>query len=55
MDNLQTLIKNYLEYCHTQKGLDKKTLKAYQIDLRQFSDYISISEKGNIALYHVYQ
>ena len=49
MDNLQTLIKNYLEYCHTQKGLDKKTLKAYQIDLRQFSDYISISNTNQVT------
>lgn len=41
MDNLQTHIKNYLEYCSTQKCLDKKTLKAYRIDLRQFSEQIS--------------
>lgn len=38
MSNLQTHTSNYLEYCRCQKRLDKKTLKAYQIDLRQFSD-----------------
>ncbi len=37
MNNLQTHIKNYLEYCEYQKRLDEKTLKAYRIDLNQFS------------------
>lgn len=44
MTNLQTLIKNYLEYCNTQKCLDEKTLKAYKIDLNQFSKFTSISD-----------
>ncbi len=38
MNTVETCIKNYLEYCYSQKCLDEKTLKAYQIDLRQFSD-----------------
>lgn len=38
MDNTKTYINNYLEYCNSQKCLDKKTLKAYRIDLRQFSE-----------------
>ena len=37
MDTVNTCIKNYLEYCSAQKRLDEKTLKAYRIDLRQFS------------------
>lgn len=37
MDNLLLLIENYMEYCSSQKRLDKKTLKAYSIDLRQFT------------------
>lgn len=37
MNNLETLIKNYLDFCAYQKRLDKKTLKAYRIDLTQFS------------------
>lgn len=41
MDNLQMYIENYLEYCSSQKCLDEKTLKAYQIDLRQFTEHIS--------------
>lgn len=44
MNNLQTHIKHYLEYCATQKCLDEKTLKAYRIDLRQFSEQISVTE-----------
>ncbi len=43
MTNLQIHIKNYLEYCSTQKRLDGKTLKAYRIDLRQFSEQISVT------------
>lgn len=36
MENLQTLIDRYLEFCRLQKRLDAKTLKAYGIDLKQF-------------------
>lgn len=38
MGDIKTYIKNYLEYCDLQKCLDEKTLKAYRIDLRQFSE-----------------
>lgn len=48
MTNLQTLIQNYLEYCGTQKCLDKKTLKAYRIDLRQFSEQTDTTEVTEI-------
>ena len=41
MNNLQTNIKNYLQYCQCQKRLDSKTLKAYRIDLRQFASHVS--------------
>ena len=37
MNNLETHIKNYLDFCAYQKRLDKKTLKAYRIDLTQFN------------------
>lgn len=36
----ETLITNYLEYCAFQKRLDEKTIKAYRIDLAQFTAYI---------------
>ena len=47
MENLKTLIENYLEHCTTQKCLDEKTLKAYRIDLRQFSEQISTKETSD--------
>ncbi len=37
MNNLNNQINNYLEYCQYQKRLDDKSLKAYRIDLGQFS------------------
>ncbi len=49
MTNLPIHIKNYLEYCNTQKRLDVKTLKAYRIDLRQFSEQISIAETTELT------
>lgn len=41
MTNVQTHMKNYLEYCRWQKRLDEKTLKAYQIDLKQFDNWLT--------------
>ena len=36
MNDSQTHMEQYLEYCQYQKRLDTKTLKAYRIDLTQF-------------------
>lgn len=41
MNNLQNIIKVYLEFCQTQKRLDSKTIKAYRIDLKQYCDFVS--------------
>ncbi len=41
MNNLQTQITTYLDYCRYQKRLDEKTLKAYRIDLTQFATKLS--------------
>lgn len=49
MSNLQTHIKNYLDYCLYQKRLDNKTLKAYRIDLKQFSNQISSIDVSDIT------
>ena len=38
MNTTKEYITDYLEYCASQKCLDAKTLKAYHIDLRQFSE-----------------
>lgn len=42
METLQKLKATYLDYCKTQKELNDKTLKAYEIDLRQFLDFIPV-------------
>lgn len=49
MNILQLQQKNYLEYCQSQKRLDSKTLKAYQIDLTQFISQISINNISEIT------
>lgn len=46
MKTLTTHINNYLSFCKTQKCLDAKTIKAYRIDLNQFSTHSKIQ---NIA------
>ena len=43
MHDLQNWISKYLVDCKYQKGLDPKTLKAYRIDLEQFSVFITRS------------
>lgn len=40
MENLENLIAEYLKNCKTIKKLDKKTLKAYRIDLSQFQAFM---------------
>ena len=32
-------ISRFLDYCRFQKGLNEKTIKAYRIDLRQYSEF----------------
>lgn len=39
MQNIDTLICNYLTHCKYEKNLNPKTLKAYEIDLRQFASF----------------
>lgn len=43
MNNLNEYIEEYIEYCKFRKRLDKKTLKAYSIDLKQYADFSSDS------------
>ena len=49
MNHLSLNIENYLLYCATQKRLNPKTLKAYRIDLQQFSKQISTTELTQIT------
>lgn len=65
MNTLQKQLDNYLEFCRFQKRLDSKTLKAYRIDLTQFTYQISVNdvsavtpnilEKYIITLHQTYQ
>ncbi len=41
MINLDKLTNNYLDFCKYQKNLNQKTLKAYRIDLNQFTFFIN--------------
>ena len=41
---LEEKLTTYLEYCEYRKELDKKTLKAYRIDLRQYFEYVCVDE-----------
>lgn len=43
---LKDKVAAYLEYCEYRKELDKKTLKAYRIDLRQYFEYVNMDEPG---------
>ena len=49
MNDIQLHINNYLDYCLHQKRLDKKTIKAYHIDLNQFASYISETQLTDIT------
>ena len=40
MSRLETLIADYMKTCESNKKLDKKTLKAYRIDLAQFQTFM---------------
>ena len=55
MNTLNDYVAEYIEYCEYRKRLDWKTLKAYQIDLKQYADYLqNISEfyfKDNLDKY----
>lgn len=41
---LQDKLTAYLDYCEYRKELDKKTLKAYRIDLCQYFEYVCVDE-----------
>lgn len=41
---LKKKVKDYLEYCEYRKELDKKTIKAYRIDLQQYFKFVANEE-----------
>ena len=48
MLTLHKQIESYLDFCRYQKKLSMQTLKAYRIDLTQFSDYMEMT-KGQLT------
>ena len=50
MNTLQNTIKEYLNHCQFQKRLDSKTLKAYSIDLKQFSLFTNNSLEKSTSI-----
>lgn len=55
MNELEKHLDAYLQYCRFGKALDAKTLKAYRIDLNQFTAYLSADalelNRDSIAAY----
>lgn len=45
MESMDALLDRYFTFCKDQKELDKKTLKAYRIDLRQFQEFVELYEE----------
>lgn len=43
-NNINTRIQDYLAHCQYEKNLNPKTLKAYEIDLRQFVSFIGVEK-----------
>lgn len=49
MNQLDCLIKDYMEYCKYHKNLDNKTIKAYQIDLTQYVHSCNLQEDDALS------
>lgn len=41
MNTINIYITEYMEYCQYRKHLDSKTIKAYKIDLKQYTEFSS--------------
>lgn len=58
MKNQQKLMEEYLYYGLKQRKLDEKTVRAYRVDLRQFSEFCAqkelVTEKAIIRQYVLY-
>lgn len=55
MKDLKDTLSDYLLFCKTQKRLDAKTMKAYQIDLRQFILFHSFHLNEALHLHSIEQ
>lgn len=48
--NIREEVEAYLEYCIFRKELDKKTIKAYRIDLRQYFEFIKTIKPKKVEI-----
>lgn len=55
MQPLLQAIEQYLERCEYEKNLSADTLKAYRIDLRQFSEFTKYKWASQDPVQSVYQ
>lgn len=44
-NSLEKHMKKYLDYCENQKGISHKTVKAYRIDLNQFTTFLQMGHR----------
>lgn len=47
--NIASYIPKFLDHCKNQKRLDSKTIKAYKIDVIQFSEFVSLWESNDLS------
>ena len=50
---ISIFILKYIQFCQTQKCLDTKTTRAYNIDISQFASHINCSDLNNITSKHI--
>lgn len=50
---LYDLVSDYLKYCKLNRRLDDNTLRAYRIDLRQFTDHFIGTDIEDISAYRI--
>lgn len=53
MNNLIPITEKYLEYCKSQKRLDNKTIKAYRIDLKQFTTFFDNTDIDTLSVNNI--
>ena len=53
MFNLKIQISDFLSYCNDRKVLNKKTIRAYSIDLRQFVQFTKNSYNKDIICSYI--
>jgi len=48
MSDLQRTTEDFLNYCRVERNLNAKTIKAYQIDLRQLCDFLRSKSQARV-------